>query len=211
MRPVVKAKFQELGLDPLDRGSYNLVHFWGGRQLDKGVLDKACLSQWFFTSFKYKDIVFKTAEHAMMYSKAKLFGDEEMAKEVLLARTPREAKAIGRNVRNFVPSKWDAVKYDIVKEINLCKFGQNKRLKDYLCSFPDGSVFVEASPYDAIYGIKMDADDQRAEHPDVWQGDNLLGFILTEVRHVLNCPDATTLRMVRASTDIISFNLPEQE
>ena len=28
----------------------------------------------------------------------------------------------------------------------------------------------------------MKADDERAEHPDTWQGQNLLGFALMDVR-----------------------------
>jgi len=44
---------------------------------------------------------------------------------------------------------------------------------------------VEASPYDRVWGIGLKEDDQGATHPDTWEGDNLLGFALMDVREIL--------------------------
>ncbi|MDN5480552.1 MAG: NADAR family protein, partial [Chryseobacterium sp.] len=41
---------------------------------------------------------------------------------------------------------------------------------------------VEASPYDTIWGIGMLETDSRAKNPANWDGENLLGFALMEVR-----------------------------
>ena len=49
----------------------------------------------------------------------------------------------------------------------------------------DDHVLVEASPYDRIWGIGLKATDDMAKHPDTWQGQNLLGFILMDVRDEL--------------------------
>lgn len=46
-------------------------------------------------------------------------------------------------------------------------------------------ILVEASPYDAIWGIKVHINDVNAYDIDKWQGLNLLGFALTEVRDEL--------------------------
>lgn len=40
---------------------------------------------------------------------------------------------------------------------------------------------MEASPYDAIWGIQMSENDVNVENPLKWTGSNLLGFALTEV------------------------------
>lgn len=48
---------------------------------------------------------------------------------------------------------------------------------------------MEASPYDAIWGIKMAADDKNIENPLMWKGENLLGFALMEVRDMLSHSD----------------------
>ncbi|MDQ7757875.1 NADAR domain-containing protein [Xanthomonas sontii] len=46
-------------------------------------------------------------------------------------------------------------------------------------------MLVEASPVDRIWGIGLAADDPRAADPTTWQGENLLGFALMEVRRRL--------------------------
>ena len=47
-------------------------------------------------------------------------------------------------------------------------------------------IIVEASPYDSIWGIGMGAKDENIEDPTAWNGENLLGFALMEVRDLLN-------------------------
>ncbi len=41
---------------------------------------------------------------------------------------------------------------------------------------------IEASPVDKIWGIGMDKRNEAVENPMKWEGKNLLGFALTEVR-----------------------------
>jgi ribA/ribD-fused uncharacterized protein len=43
-------------------------------------------------------------------------------------------------------------------------------------------VLVEASPYDRIWCIGLKATDENAQNPANWQGQNLLGFALMDVR-----------------------------
>ena len=45
-----------------------------------------------------------------------------------------------------------------------------------------GAILAEASPHDRIWGIGLSADDPKAVRPDQWQGQNLLGRILMEIR-----------------------------
>lgn len=120
----------------------------------------------------------------MMAGKAKLFDDQEVFKEILTAETPNQAKSLGRKVKNFDPKIWDEHKYEIVKQGNLLKFSQNEKFKEFLLSTND-KILVEASPYDTIWGIGMLETDPRAENPQQWNGENLLGFALMEVRDEL--------------------------
>ena len=48
-----------------------------------------------------------------------------------------------------------------------------------------GDFLVEASPYDAIWGIRLAASSPEAQDPMKWRGRNLLGFALMEVRDEL--------------------------
>ena len=47
---------------------------------------------------------------------------------------------------------------------------------------------VEASPLDRIWGIGLAATDPRAYDPARWDGTNLLGVVLDDVRALLRAP-----------------------
>ncbi|MFN1218340.1 NADAR family protein [Chryseobacterium kwangjuense] len=158
------------------------LFFWGHTVKDE--ITKSCFSQWFPVEFKENGIVYKTAEHYMMAGKARLFNDEEILEKVLRSETPDKAKSLGRKVKNFDSKVWDEYKYEIVKKANLLKFSQNPKLEDFLLSTND-RILVEASPYDKIWGIGMVESDPRAKDPLLWDGENLLGFALMEVRDEL--------------------------
>ena len=65
------------------------------------------------------------------------------------------------------------------------KFRQNQPLLKFLLG-TTGKVLVEASPYDKIWGIGIRESDTRASDPSQWQGSNLLGFALMDVRDQLS-------------------------
>jgi ribA/ribD-fused uncharacterized protein len=158
------------------------LFFWGHTAKDE--ITKSCFSQWFPFKFEENGISYKTAEHYMMAGKARLFNDHETLQEILISHSPNQAKSLGRKVKNFDPKIWDEHKYDIVKQGNLLKFSQNEKFKEFLLSTND-KILVEASPYDKIWGIGMLETDTRAENPLLWNGENLLGFALMEVRDEL--------------------------
>ena len=68
----------------------------------------------------------------MMAKKAELFNDIAIEQQILLVKSPAEAKKLGRKVKNFDPIKWDEEKFNIVVEGNFYKFSQHAELKDFL-------------------------------------------------------------------------------
>jgi hypothetical protein len=124
----------------------------------------------------------------MMFSKAMLFGDADVAARVLDAGHPNKAKTLGRLVRGFDEETWAANRYDIVVAGSVTKFGQNDDLRAYLLG-TGNRVLVEASPLDRVWGIGLAADDERARSPDRWLGLNLLGYALMEAREKLREDD----------------------
>ncbi|PQA94734.1 hypothetical protein B0A69_09810 [Chryseobacterium shigense] len=162
--------------------SPEFLFFWGHTVKDQ--ITKSCFSQWFPLQFEENGSIYKTAEHYMMAGKAKLFNDQDILEKIVKTETPDKAKSLGRKVKNFDPKLWDAHKYEIVKNANLLKFSQNSKFKDFLLS-TDDKVLIEASPYDRIWGIGMLETDSRAKDPALWNGENLLGFALMEVRDEL--------------------------
>ncbi|UOX85820.1 NADAR family protein [Amycolatopsis sp. FBCC-B4732] len=166
----------------LDAGQrFKYLCFWGHRPPRGGGVGSGCFSQWWPAPFVLDDVRFATAEHYMMWRKALLFGDEEVAARVLTAVHPKQAKDFGRQVRRFDEAAWVAHRREIVVAGNAAKFAQHPELGDYLAGTGE-RVLVEASPVDRVWGIGLAADDPRAEKPRAWRGLNLLGFALADVR-----------------------------
>ncbi|ASK31217.1 hypothetical protein CEY12_14395 [Chryseobacterium sp. T16E-39] len=160
----------------------DFLFFWGHTVKDK--ITKSCFSQWFPAEFEDEGMIYKTAEHYMMAEKARLFNDEGTRQIIIEIEDPKEVKGLGRKIKNFDSHIWDKKKYEIVKKGNFLKFSQNAELKEFLLSTGD-KIIVEASPYDTIWGIGMLESDAKAENPNQWRGENLLGFALMEVRDEL--------------------------
>jgi ribA/ribD-fused uncharacterized protein len=137
-------------------------------------------SQWYRVSFVEDGIVYSSSEQYMMYKKAKLFGDERSANEILATPDPKRAKAIGRAIANFDERVWEQNRARIVEQGNYLKFSQNPVLKELIRSFPADTIFVEASPYDRVWGIGFSADTA-LPNKERW-GANLLGRILGYVK-----------------------------
>lgn len=159
----------------------DFVFFWGHTPAKNGEITQTCLSQWWKCDFEENGIIFCCAEQYMMYQKALLFEDQEHADEILKAKDPKRIKALGRLVRNFDAEIWDAHKQEIVLQGNILKFSQTPVLKQYLIGTGD-KILVEASPYDSIWGIGMQAGSAWICDPQNWKGQNLLGFLLMEAR-----------------------------
>jgi ribA/ribD-fused uncharacterized protein len=160
--------------------------FFGHRAPRNGEIGKQVLSQWWPCTFMdlERDIRFNCTEQYMMYGKAALFGDADATRTMLNTSDPKRLKALGRRVRNYDESVWTQNRETIVFEGNMLKFGQNKAMRDFLFSTGD-RLLVEASPYDDIWGIKMDERTAKVTPSAEWPGLNLLGKCLVAVRTAL--------------------------
>ena len=130
-----------------------------------------------------EEIYFSSSEQMFMWFKAKFFLDDETADKILATTDPEEARKLGRLVKNYVHSAWDRERtYFMMKAVS-AKFLQNKNLRKKLIDPKyDGKVFVEASPYDRIWGIGCDQDSAlKLDNYKNW-GRNELGKILDAVR-----------------------------
>lgn len=157
------------------------LYFWGHTPKIAGQIDHSCFSQWYESPFVLDKIVYPTAEHYMMAQKALLFDDKEIFHEIIQSKHPKQAKDLGRKVKNFDETLWNENRFDIVLRGNIAKFGQHPKLKAYLLGTGD-RVLVEASPVDKIWGIGLAKNDDKIHNPLNWQGLNLLGFALMQVR-----------------------------
>lgn len=152
----------------------NIITFWKPNGL------YGCFSNW----YPAKVDEFPTSEHAMMYNKALLFDDMNTASKIARAETPREVQKLGRLVNNFNQTIWDKYKEKIVINVLVKKFTQNPKLGSLLLDTGD-KILIEASPLDKIWGVGLAEDSKCITKPSMWNGQNLLGFCLMEVRNKL--------------------------
>ena len=179
----MKYSVEKLILENREWTKKDFVFFWGHRKGKK--IGKTCFSQWYEIGFEVDGHKYNCAEQYMMAQKAWLFKDLEIFAKILDSTDPKEIKALGREVKNFDPVKWNERKFEIVKKGNLSKFGDNPELREFLLS-TDDKILVEASPYDKIWGIGMKEGTPGIDNPANWKGENLLGFALMEVRDELS-------------------------
>lgn len=133
-----------------------------------------------------KDRTYRIAysEKAIMLCKAAVMGDGDSLAKIAAAVTPAETKALGRGVQGFNQKLWSQVVCSVAYEIVHQKFRKTPELREVLLMTGD-AVLVEASPWDANWGIGMGKGDPRARIPSQWLGTNILGWALMEARTAL--------------------------
>ena len=171
--------------DKFDNGESLEYIFFSGHAAAANKTSKfvgeLALSQWFPSTFTVNNVAYKTAGHWMMDRKAFLFRDMESYHKILNADRIEEARAFGRNIKGFDELKWMEWRYEIVREGNFHKFNQSKKLRAYLLN-TGSAILAEANPADVVWGIGLKPDSRLAKNPYTWNGQNLLGFALMEVR-----------------------------
>lgn len=173
------------------KGELVLFKFYGHQPEVPGVIDRSCLSNWYMCDFTVDRVKYNCMEQYMMAQKALMFEESNpehnraVYTKIMASSDPAVIKKLGRDVFGFERSVW-AAKIPAHMLVGLeAKFTQNPDLKAFLLGCPKDCVFVEASPYDDIWGIKLDASNPKSDNPAFWQGENRLGFLLTAVRDKL--------------------------
>lgn len=183
-----------------DNPQLPLFGFWGSYNETE---QERCLSNFYPARIQLLDPLFEdvdnsplvaeleSSEQAFMYMKATLFEDLDTAKRILEGgHAPQYYKKLGRQVKGFDQSVWNTWKVSIMRTVCLNKFSQNEVLKYHLLSTGD-AILVETSPFDSVWGIGLAKQDRygnkQTDWLDVnkWKGQNLLGFILMDVRDEL--------------------------
>jgi ribA/ribD-fused uncharacterized protein len=144
--------------------------FWGN-----------AFSNWFGCEIEYKGHTFTNTEQAFMWEKANFFGDTEIAYQILNTPNPSANKALGRKVQNFNAEKWAEVCFQIMIDVNIPKW---RKMPEHLLMTGD-RIIVEASSEDKIWGIGLAPWDDKVLDEANWNGTNLLGLALMDIRAIL--------------------------
>lgn len=169
-----------------------------GYVIKNGVLafQKGCLSNWYGAykgqedgQFTYNEHFYNCSEQYMMHMKATIFegylkDPNSSSRLIMVATSPKVQKDLGRTVKNFDPVLWEKIRGPVVFLGLLEKFRWNQSLKEFLLATGD-LILVEASPWDKIWGVGTNQFDETTFNPAKWQGQNLLGKTLMDVRTCL--------------------------
>ncbi|NDO46546.1 NADAR family protein [Clostridium sp. MD294] len=143
------------------------------------------LSNWFLSEFTKNDILFSSMEQYMMYQKAKLFQDNDIASKILNTSDAGKIKALGRSVKNYNDTIWNGTRQIIVYEGLLEKFRQNEEIRKKLIK-TENAVLAECAVQDKIWGIGLSMKNEKRFDMTQWKGQNLLGFSIMMVRKTLS-------------------------
>ncbi len=138
-------------------------------------------SQWYPSPMVIDGVKYSCAEQYMMAQKARLFGDDPALRAIMSTDDPAQQKRLGKLVRGFDVRTWEAVARDVVMRASIAKFASDTKLRARLL-LTEGTVLVEASPTDVIWGVGLAEDDPRVHNRARWRGRNWLGQVLTDLR-----------------------------
>lgn len=130
--------------------------------------------------FKLNGINYTSVEQCYFHQKSLHFGDHQTAEMVLKMSDPVRIKKLGTKVDKYDQGNWHSVRKNYMKSAVKAKFQQSEEHKDFLISTGTDTIF-EAS-LNTFWGIGCSMDNQNIWDKAKWEGNNMLGKILEEVR-----------------------------
>lgn len=148
------------------------------------------LSNWYPSVFEVNGQKFTSAEQFIMYKKCMLFGDEGAAQAVMATDDVETQQSIGRKANGYLPATWNGMRQVIAFEGLMAKFSQNEDLKQQLLA-TGNAYLVECAGRDKVWACGIRLFDDRRFDARNWDGTNILGFVLMEVREEIRrkCPN----------------------
>ena len=117
----------------------------------------------------------------MMYEKAVVFEDFNIAGKILETQNAGAIKQYGRQVADYNDIIWNGIRQIIVYKGLLAKFSQNEKLHENLKK-TGSAILAECAVKDRIWGIGLSMNDPDRFDMNKWNGQNLLGFSIMQVR-----------------------------
>jgi ribA/ribD-fused uncharacterized protein len=153
--------------------------------------------------------LFQSSEHYVVWRKALMFHEFDVAKEVFTMPKPALIRRIGLTIKNVDPLAWKNARVKIAIEGSLAMFSQHEDLKAKLLA--TGSSIIACTDEDSIVGIGLAADDPRANDMSNWKGWNIAGKVATEVRRRLGTWQSGLQRYANARMIDLITRCPETD
>ena len=141
---------------------------------------KHVFSNFYMCNIKLFDLDFKSAEHCYQYCKLRYIGQDELAQEILLCDTPRQAKQIAMKIPGHLMIQWHEQKCNAMYQILCAKAKCCAKFKDALIR--SDKIIIAEGTVDTFWGIGMPGYYAKNTNPEYLCGHNRLGMILMDVR-----------------------------
>lgn len=141
-------------------------------------------------AFTVDGTTFSSMEQYLAFSRARILQRRDLAERAMASEDPVDAKRV-LHLLSEEPSQeiWEGQRKDVLFKGLVEKFSQNSDLKEYLLSSEDRTL-GEASR-NRVWGIGLTLADRYKLDSRHWNGDNLLGTTLMEVRKFLSDSTST--------------------
>jgi hypothetical protein len=124
---------------------------------------------------------FNSNEQYFQFRKCQEAGRDDIAAQVLLCSQPEDAMAVGKQVR--MPNDWtNGTGKNIMKEGLRAKFSDPKLRKKLVGT---GKLAIVEGTRHTLWGVGLPFTSPHLLNQHAWQGDNLMGQLLQEVREEL--------------------------
>jgi ribA/ribD-fused uncharacterized protein len=135
--------------------------------------------------FIIQDIRYHSVVQYIMKQKASLFLDEESEIQILESKDSGQAYELGKKVTNFNKGTWRNMYFgNHLKFAFQQKFDQNNDSRNHLFSTV-GTTIVLSCQSDNYFGIGLSRNEKEVTNRNKWNGKNILGELLTDVRFEL--------------------------
>lgn len=132
----------------------------------------------------YDGVIFHSSEQLYQYKKAEYHNDRVLMQHILESTNPLDAKRLGGSIKK-PRTTWrtTGISEEVMKEVNMLKYLQNKDLRDKLIDTGD-RILAECNSGDKFWGTGYSVDSWQVLDSRNW-GLNRVGEIIMEVREEL--------------------------
>ena len=127
--------------------------------------------------------IYNSNEQYIQYSKAMLFKDLDTADLILKEQDSYKQMELGKTVKGYRKHIWEANAPRILNRVNREKYAQNQAAKEFLLQ-TENRKLGEATKH-PLFGIGHSINTNNARNPALWEGQNLMGHTLEEIRNHL--------------------------
>lgn len=138
------------------------------------------LSNFHPSTFTIQGITYSSAEQYLQRSKAVLFNEFDVAREIMSLDRPLKMKALGDSLK-IDKELWELQAPDLVREGLHEKFAQNPCLRAFLVKTEQRKI-VECNSRDKYWGAGITTREAASADLNNLPGKNVLGNLLTEIR-----------------------------